>query len=172
MQPDEFKRLMAKVPAPVTVVTTRLDGAPRGATVSSLASLSMNPPLVSIALIEGSTLLNSIRSSKRFAINLLGHRQAEIALQFAARSDDRFAGVSWHWQDDLPKLSGVAGFIACDLHQEVSGGDHAMLFGLIRAAHHNDELPLIYTAREFGTNSKLVAGRKFTIADAISACAS
>ena len=56
MDQTAFKSLMAGVPAPVTVVTTVGAGHPKGATVSSLASLSLEPALVSIALIKGSTL--------------------------------------------------------------------------------------------------------------------
>ena len=51
MDASSFKTLMSRVPAPVTVVTTRDGEQPAGATVSSFASLSLDPPLISIALI-------------------------------------------------------------------------------------------------------------------------
>ena len=53
MDASSFKTLMSRVPAPVTVVTTRDGEQPAGATVSSFASLSLDPPLISIALIAG-----------------------------------------------------------------------------------------------------------------------
>lgn len=171
MEPTRFKALMARVPAPVTVVATRSEGRPCGATVSSFASLSLDPPLISIALINGTTLLEQIRAERRFAVNLLGQRQAEIALAFAGPAETRFDGVSWSWQDDLPRLNGVASYIECDLHQEIAGGDHALLFGLVRSCDVSDEPPLVYTARKFGTHSKLVADREHSIADKIRAFA-
>ena len=167
-----FRRTMAGVPAPVTIVTTRGDDGPHGATVSSFSSLSLDPPLVSIALIEGSALLGHIRRSGRFAVNLLNHRQEELALAFARRGGDRFGAVSWIWDAGLPHIVGAASFLACDLYREVPGGDHAMLFGLVGDAIASDAPPLVYTARVFGTHSTLIADRQTTIRDAIAACAS
>jgi flavin reductase (DIM6/NTAB) family NADH-FMN oxidoreductase RutF len=172
MDLSEFRGLMAGVPAPVTVVTTRWNGQPFGATVSSFASLSLDPPLISIGLIEGSTLLGVIRKAGRFAVNLLGHRQTDVALSFASRARDRFENVSWVWRSGLPHVIGAASFVACDLHQEVQGGDHALLFGLAQSAHVTDEPPLVYTARAFGTHSTLISDRQPTIGDTITACAS
>ena len=55
---DKFLNVMSGVCAPVTVVTaTAADGLPHGSTVSSFASLSLDPPLVSFALGRASGLL-------------------------------------------------------------------------------------------------------------------
>lgn len=155
-----FRNLMARVPAPVTVVTTVCDGDPKGATVSSFASLSLEPPLITIALINGTALLESIRASKIFAVNLLGHRQSEIALQFASRTPDRFAGVSWNMDAGLPRLHGAASYLKCALEAEIEGGDHILIFGRVEDCSITDEPPLVYTARKFGTHSKLVSDRE------------
>ena len=166
-----FKSLMAGVPAPVTVVTTAVDGAPAGATVSSFASLSLEPPLVSIGLIEGSSLLDKVRRSGRLAINLLGHGQAEIAMQFASRVEDRFANISWGWRNGLPCLNGVASYLECAVETDLPAGDHAMIFCRVLDCQINDEPPLIYTARKFGTHSRLIADRRPGISDMIGAFA-
>lgn len=172
MEPEVFKRLMAGVPAPVMIVTVLTDGKAHGATVSSFASLSLDPPLISIALIEGSGPLGQIRASGRFGVNLLGYWQTDLALIFASKSVDRFAGVPWHLERGLPRFPGCASFAACDVHEEVKGGDHALLFGRVTYAHSSDEPPLVYTARQFGTHSKLIEDRSHTIGDVIVACAS
>lgn len=172
MDADKFKQLMAGVPAPVTVVTTQCDGKPHGATVSSFASLSLEPRLISIALIEGSALLAHCRKARRFAVNLLGFRQTELALKFASRCDDRFADIPWASDRGLPRLAGASAFVVCELFQEVQGGDHALLFGQVLDAEITAELPLIYSARKFGTNSKLIADRSRGVSDSLLACAS
>ena len=87
IQPRQFRDLMAGVCAPVTVVTTMTDGVPHGATVSSFASLSLNPPLVSVAFDRGSALLRQIQAAGRFGVNILGHAQDELAVTFARRGD-------------------------------------------------------------------------------------
>jgi flavin reductase (DIM6/NTAB) family NADH-FMN oxidoreductase RutF len=172
MESVDFKKLMAAVPAPVTIITTAVEGKAHGATVSSFASLSLTPPLISIALIEGSHLLCAIRGSGKFAVNLLSHRQADLAVAFASRAADRFAGVSWVWTDGLPQILDAASFVVCELEQQVCAGDHTLLFGRVCAAQLSERPPLVYTSRVFGTHSKLVSDRQPTIIDVISACAS
>ena len=63
MRDQDFRDLMAGVCAPVTVVTTADQDGPHGATVSSFASLSLRPPLVSVALDRRSGLLARIMAS-------------------------------------------------------------------------------------------------------------
>jgi flavin reductase (DIM6/NTAB) family NADH-FMN oxidoreductase RutF len=159
MDASSFKTLMSRVPAPVTVVTTRDAEQPAGATVSSFASLSLEPPLISIALIAASALLAQIRKAQRFAVNVLAHDQAEIALTFAAQAETRFSSASWIWRDGLPRLHGVASFVVCDVWQDVAAGDHALLFGMVRDCDTTEAAPLVYTARQFGTHSRLIADR-------------
>ena len=95
IDPQRFRDLMAGVCAPVTVVTTLADGAPFGATVSSFASLSLDPPLVSVAFDRGSTLLRQIQSTGRFGVNILGQAQDDLAVTFARRGADRFGVADW-----------------------------------------------------------------------------
>lgn len=117
--PQQFRDLMAGVCAPVTVVTTTIDGTPHGATVSSFSSLSLDPPLISVALNRNSALLAGIRSAGRFGVNLLGLAQDELAMTFARPSQDRFAGIDWYLSAGLPRLTEAAGWIDCELYQAV-----------------------------------------------------
>ena len=82
---QRFRDLMAGVCAPVTVVTTAEAEIPYGATVSAFASLSLNPPMISVALDRSSQLLARILRTRRFGINVLEKSQEETARLFAAR---------------------------------------------------------------------------------------
>jgi flavin reductase (DIM6/NTAB) family NADH-FMN oxidoreductase RutF len=168
---QRFRDLMAGVCAPVAVITTMHDGSPYGATVSSLASLSLRPPLISVAFDEASALLSRIRQTARFGVNVLGLAQDELAMTFARRGVDRFGSADWFLADGLPRLSGTAGWIVCDLYREVDAGDHLLLFGLVQAASRSERPPLIYAHRTFGTHSRFAARPRARIADVIAACA-
>lgn len=169
---QRFRDLMAGVCAPVTVVTTVLDGVPHGATVSSLASLSLDPPLISVAFDQGSAMLRKIQRSGRFGVNLLGLAQDELAVIFARRGVDRFGSVAWFADDGLPRLADAAGWMVCDLYREVEAGDHLLLFGLVQAASRTDLPPLVYAHRTFGTHSRFAERPRAQIVDIIAACAS
>ncbi|MFE6366041.1 flavin reductase family protein [Streptomyces sp. NPDC057806] len=169
--PQTFRDMMAGVCAPVTVVTTMNDGSPSGATVSSFASLSLDPPLVTVAFDRGSRVLAQILAERRFGVNLLGSAQADLAVLFASRYVDRFAQVDWHLDDGLPRLDGAAGWLECDLHEAVEGGDHLLLLGHVVGASRAELPPLVYAYRTFGTHSRYGERRRPAIIDSIAALA-
>lgn len=164
-----FRSLMGGVCAPVTIVTT-LDGdEPAGTTVSSFASLSLRPPLVSVAFDRGSRVLSRIRSTGRFGVNILSHGQGDTALLFASRDADRFGAVRWHADHGLPRLAEVAGWAVCELHDTVDAGDHVLLVGLVTYASRGDLPPLVYADRTFGTHSRFALRPRRSITDQIAA---
>jgi flavin reductase (DIM6/NTAB) family NADH-FMN oxidoreductase RutF len=154
--PDAFRATMASICTPVTVVTALDDGRPHGTTVSAFSSLSLEPPLILVALDRGSDLLSIVRAGGRFGVNLLSHLQDELALQFARKGPDKFDGVSWHDEGGIPRLEESSGWLACTLESLVDGGDHVVAIGLVVAAEPIAAAPLVYQNRRFGTHSDFV----------------
>ncbi|GAA2851097.1 hypothetical protein GCM10010472_05220 [Pseudonocardia halophobica] len=153
---QRFKDLMSAVCAPVTVVTTlTADGRPHGTTVSSFASLSLDPPLVSLALDHGSALLGHVRHSGLIGVNVLSEAQQELAAAFAGRGPDKFDGLAWVVRDGLPHLPDSAGWLAGVVEQYVPAGDHDLLIVRVRSASSSPASPLVYARRTFGTHSRL-----------------
>ena len=90
-----FRTAMGSVCTPVSVVTTMADGLPYGTTVSAFASLSMDPPMVLVALDLGSDLLALVRQTGHFGLNILSSSQSALALNFARKGRaGKFAGAS------------------------------------------------------------------------------
>jgi flavin reductase (DIM6/NTAB) family NADH-FMN oxidoreductase RutF len=167
-----YREVMASVCSPVAVVTATAGGEPHGATVSSLAGLSMQPPLITVAFDRRSALLQRILAAGRFGVNLLSHQQVDLAALFARRQADRFGEVSWRDDGGLPRLDGAAGWMACELYRSVPGGDHLLLFGLVTAASRAEYPPLVYAYRTFGSHSRFTERPRPPIVDQITACAS
>jgi flavin reductase (DIM6/NTAB) family NADH-FMN oxidoreductase RutF len=168
---QHFRDLMAGVCAPVAIVTTANQDGPHGATVSSLASVSLRPALLSIALDRKSSLLARILGSGRFGVNVLGCTQDDLAMLFASRGVERFSQVRWTTAEGLPRLEGTAGWAACELHQTVEAGDHLLLIGRVITASSSPQPPLIYGHRTFGTHSGFQQRPRKPITDHIAACA-
>jgi flavin reductase (DIM6/NTAB) family NADH-FMN oxidoreductase RutF len=197
MRDQVFRDLMAAVCAPVTVVTTMGgttvgvtsagEAGPHGATVSAFASLSLRPPLVTVALDRRSALLARIQQNGRFGVNVLGAGDDEIALRFASpvfagtafagpvfastSAAGRFAGVPWTPAHGLPRLDCAAAWAECELAQVVDGGDHLLLIGLVTHAESRQAAPLVYGHRTFGTHSRFASRPRRPIDDTIAACA-
>lgn len=150
-----FRDVMAGVCTPVSVVTAMDRERPHGTTVSAFASLSMDPPMVLVALDRGSDLLALVRRGGAFGVNVLGSAQPEIAKRFARKGSAKFDGVSWCSSSGLPRLAGCAGWLACGLRELVDGGDHVIALGDVRVAESSPCAPLTYHAREFGTHAAL-----------------
>jgi flavin reductase (DIM6/NTAB) family NADH-FMN oxidoreductase RutF len=153
---DAFRQVMSSVCSPVSVVTGLDDAGPHGTTVSAFASLSLEPPMVLVALDRGSDLLALVRRTERFGLNVLSSAQAELALTFARKGGAaKFDTVAWEIEWDVPRLPGAACFLACDIANMVEGGDHTVVLGSVLAADTVDGPPLTYHARAFGTHTPL-----------------
>lgn len=148
--------MMASVCTPVSVVTTMAGERPHGTTVSAFASLSMAPPMVLVSLDRESELLEMVRRTGVFGLNVLSSTQSGLALAFARKGGaSKFADVSWDDDSGIPRLAGSAAFLVSDLADVVDGGDHVVLLGSVRAVEHSERPPLTYHQRTFGTHAAL-----------------
>jgi flavin reductase (DIM6/NTAB) family NADH-FMN oxidoreductase RutF len=153
---DAFLEAMASVCSPVSIVTGLEETTPHGTTVSAFASLSLEPPMVLVALDHGSDLLALLRRTRRFGLNVLSSTQSELALRFARKGGAaKFDTVDWQDCAGVPRLPGAAGFLVCDVANMVEAGDHTVVFGTALAADTAAGLPLTYHARAFGTHAPL-----------------
>ncbi|WP_433505542.1 flavin reductase family protein [Pseudonocardia halophobica] len=153
---ERFRSIMGEVCAQVAVVTTTTEAGPHGTTVTAFCSLSLDPPMVCVALDRGSRLLAAVHETRRVGINLLAEGHDALAMRFASKGDDKFAGTAWTLSAGLPRLDGNAGWVAGEVLDFVGGGDHVVLFCLVTAAETADRRPLVYSRRTFGTHSGLL----------------
>jgi flavin reductase (DIM6/NTAB) family NADH-FMN oxidoreductase RutF len=152
---EQFRELMSVVCGPVTVVTAMSDGTPAGTTVSAFMSLSLRPPMVTLALDQSSRLLGKITAGGRFGVNILGAGQEAIALRFATKEDGKFTGIGWTHRQGLPLLDGVSGWAGCTVERVFPGGDHVIIVGGVTDSQSWGRAPLVYGRRAFGTHRAL-----------------
>jgi flavin reductase (DIM6/NTAB) family NADH-FMN oxidoreductase RutF len=148
-----FLDTMASACSSVSVVTTEDAGATYGTTVSAFCSLSVDPPMILVSLDNSSRLLRHIRGSRRFGLNLLASDQSGLARRFASKAEDKFEGVDHDLARHVPRLSGAAGWVSCELHAALPGGDHTILLGTVVDAAATGRAPLTYYSRSFGTHT-------------------
>lgn len=150
----QFRAAMAQVCTPVSIVTTMSADGPFGTTVSAFNSLSMNPPMIMVALDKASDLLAAIEGQTSFAVNVLAAGQGDLGLSFARKGGtSKFDGIDWSVEAGNPCLPGVSAFLSAQASQFVDGGDHIIVLGEIEYARTSPALPLTYHARSFGTHT-------------------
>jgi flavin reductase (DIM6/NTAB) family NADH-FMN oxidoreductase RutF len=104
---------------------------------------------VMVALDRGSDLLKELQSSMKFGINVLAAGQEDVGLGCARKGEDKFKGVSWEDDDDLPRIHGTAAWVACEVQEFIPGGDHLIVVGLVKRCEALEEAPLLYHRRTF-----------------------
>src|SRR5690242_7715452 len=131
--PALFRQLLGRFATGVTVVTTRDQaGRPVGMTASSVASVSLHPPLVLVSVDQANDMHPALVAATRFVLNVLAADQEAISRRFAAEHADRFDGIGYREsRHALPVLDGVLASIECDKQAHAPGGDHTVFFGLV-----------------------------------------
>jgi flavin reductase (DIM6/NTAB) family NADH-FMN oxidoreductase RutF len=146
------RAFMSRFPTGVTVITTLTDdGTPRGMTCSSLTSVSLNPPVLSVCIGIWSRTLAAVQTHGRLAVNLLGVHGLAAAEIFASAESGQFDSVPWYLADGsgLPRLRDAMGFAVCQVIGTHSVGDHVVVFGEVLSVDLAMGLPLLYGLRQF-----------------------
>jgi flavin reductase (DIM6/NTAB) family NADH-FMN oxidoreductase RutF len=108
------------------------DGAPRGFTANSFASVSLDPPLVLVCLAKTAASCAVFRASKSYAVNILSEEQKDVSAAFSSRTADRFATVDWSTRvTGSPVIAGVVAWLDCCMHDVIDAGDHCILIGRV-----------------------------------------
>jgi flavin reductase (DIM6/NTAB) family NADH-FMN oxidoreductase RutF len=150
----EFFAIMSAFPTGVAVVTA-LDeqGAPRGLTAQSVASVSAEPPLLLVCIDRSSRTLVAARARGRFAVNFLRADRGALCARFASKAEDKFDGVVWHASaNGMPVLhKDSLAHTECTIELELEAGDHVVLIGLAIGGKPPSpgDVPLVYYRRTF-----------------------
>ncbi|MEV0466607.1 flavin reductase family protein [Nocardia tengchongensis] len=128
-----MRRTMGKFATGVAVITTEVDGVPHGMTVNSLTSVSLDPPLLLVCFNHGARSAEAVSAAGRFAVNILSSRQQAIALRFAQRGEDHFAGLGLEYDGHrVPVVPHALAHLDCDVDRIIEAGDHTVVFGAVQ----------------------------------------
>lgn len=156
IEPDVFRKVMGHFVTGVTVVTALQDDRPFGITVNALSSVSLQPPLVMVALDRRRFLTPIVRAAGRYAVNILAEDEQALSDCFAGApvtpGRESFCGAAWHpGPTGLPLIDGAIASLECALVETFSAGDHDLFIGrvetLANEPHH--PMPLLYYRRRY-----------------------
>ena len=150
LEPRHLRSCLSRFVTGVAVVSYVADGEPRGVTVNSFTSVSMDPPLILVSLARTAKAAGHL-SEVPFTINVLKASQLDIAMQFAGRPQEGLR-VAWQASDgDLaPVLDGALATFRCRPWQAYDGGDHVLQLGQVAEADvSSEEEPLLFDRGRF-----------------------
>ena len=123
-----LREVFGAFPSGVVAVVATIDGAPVGLAASSFTSVSIDPPLVSISIANGSKTWPDLRSASRLGVTVLAGHHAEFARQLAGPVEQRFEDIPLSHTDSPATYvrDGVAHF-ETSIHSELPAGDHIIV---------------------------------------------
>jgi flavin reductase (DIM6/NTAB) family NADH-FMN oxidoreductase RutF len=150
---EEYRNALRHFPAGVTIVTIKAGEAIHGLTVSAFASVSPDPPLVTVVIDHrhyAHTLLE--QEGAVFAVNILRHDQEALSNRFAWTQEDRFAEGAWTTAvTGAPILSNALAWLDCHIHSRLHVGNNTVYLGEVQATAVPEEeaRPLLYWNRTY-----------------------
>ena len=146
VEPPQFRQLLGRFATGVTIVTARdPSGGPVGMTASSVASVSLDPPLLLVSVDRTHDMHAALAAAEHFVLNVLAADQEALSRRFAGDEENRFDGVGYKEnRQGIPVLDGALASIECVKQTAVPGGDHTVFFGLVTGGSVTDRRPLLY----------------------------
>jgi flavin reductase (DIM6/NTAB) family NADH-FMN oxidoreductase RutF len=146
----DFRNALGVFATGVTVITTQGVEHPFGMTANAFSSVSLDPPLVLVCVISGTTGAESIERNGVFAVNILGADHEPISRYFSSkdrpRGPDAFKEIPHRLgTTGAPILEGAAGYLDCRVHAAHEAGDHIIFIGEVMAlGYESDVKPLLF----------------------------
>ena len=138
---------MGYFPTGVTVATSWHGKRPVGSTINAFCSVSLEPPMLLICLDLANPLVEPVRQSRVFGVNILCEDSHALAMHFARSPEtDRFATCAYHAVGPgAPQLDLAPVFVDCVVENIHTAGDHLIVIGRgVRTEHRAGVRPLLY----------------------------
>ena len=133
---SDFRNAMRQLTGGVSVITAGKGRDISGMTVTSVSSLSVDPPSLIVSLNRESSSWPLVKRYGFFGVNILTSDQVDIAERFTGKGGlkgaDRFAGAQWTTRaSGVPLLADALAAIDCEVEDVVERHSHAIVIGRV-----------------------------------------
>ena len=146
IDPQQFRDALAGWASGVSVIACRVEDRVVATTVSAFTSLSVDPPLVLVALGPNATVRPFLEPGRRFTISILSATQRRLAMIFA---DPFPVGPSPFPESGDPVIPDSLVTLVCTVDRVDYGGDHAIVIASVQEATWQDGDPLVRYRRKY-----------------------
>ena len=139
---DNFRLAMRRYIYSVSIMSNKDDnGNSNAITVSSVTSISMDPPSLLICINKSSRIHETLQIGSKFCINLLKKDQEELSNICSDEEsyEERFNNENWD-TEEIPFLSNAQANIFCKVDKLTSYHTHTIVVGLVENANHTNEI--------------------------------
>jgi flavin reductase (DIM6/NTAB) family NADH-FMN oxidoreductase RutF len=136
VNPNDFRGAMRQLTGGVSVITAGRGSDISGMTVTSVSSLSVDPPALIVSVNRGASSWPLLKRYGSFGVNILTADQIDIAERFTGKDGlkgaERFAGAKWTTRvSGVPLLLGALAAIDCEIEEIIERHSHAIIIGRV-----------------------------------------
>ena len=158
LDPALMKQVNRQFVTGVTVLTAMDGPTPRGLAVNAFASISLDPPTVMVCVQHTSSTHDCLFRAGHLAINILSTDQLDVVNRFAAKSDDKFAGLDWRpGPFGSPLLDRSSAQMEVEIRERLQASTHTVFICRVVEASVTGRAPMIYCAGRFFDSAALTA---------------
>ena len=128
LSPTSLREAFGHFPSGVIAIAAEVDGIRVGLAASTFVPVSLDPPLVSFCVQNTSETWPKLKDLPRLGISVLGESHDEAARTLAAKTGDRFAGLSTVSRESgAVFIEGTSVWVESAIEQLVPAGDHTIV---------------------------------------------
>jgi flavin reductase (DIM6/NTAB) family NADH-FMN oxidoreductase RutF len=143
MDDMQFRQAMGKFATGVTVILTEVEEEVHGMTANAFMSLSLNPKKIVISVGNEANMLEKIKQSGIFTVNVLAEEQQEVSMVFAGQIKEE-REVKFEKLDNMPVIPQSLAQVTCRLAGEHLEGDHTLFVGDVTDIELKEGEPLLF----------------------------
>lgn len=166
---NRMRDAMRRQTASIAILATRNGNERAGILVTSVISISLDPPSVLISINRSSGFYLPVRESRRFSVNWLGAAHDPLVPIFSGKlkGDHRFAHGAWRELNGLPILSDARASFLCSVEADLQYASHRLFIGHVEEVFQSemgasllwhDGAPLVGPVSNPNSQKRVVAG--------------
>jgi len=133
----DFRGAMRHLTGGVSIITAGRGREVSGMTVTSVTSLSVDPPTLIVSINRDASSFPLLKRTGAFGVNILNADQIEIAERFAGKGRlkgvDRFIGAEWFAAvSGVPLLVDALAALDCEVEEIIERHSHGIVVGRVR----------------------------------------
>jgi flavin reductase (DIM6/NTAB) family NADH-FMN oxidoreductase RutF len=139
-----LRRILGMFATGVTVITTREGDAVHGMTANAFMSVSLEPPLVLVAIDRRTALHDLLHEGRRYGVSVLRETQRALSERYGTSANAGMPEPRFEVIRDTPLVEGALAHFVASVTRCYWGGDHSLFLGQVEYARYSDGTPLLF----------------------------
>ncbi|MEM7332138.1 MAG: flavin reductase family protein [Chloroflexota bacterium] len=145
----DYRNALGRFATGITIVTTKADGVTHGMTCNAFMSISLDPPLVAVAVTHKAKMMGFLEKSGRYGVSILSADQENISSHFAGQHQDDL-GDPFVEIEEMPMIKSANVHLITKVAEKLVLGDHTLFVGQVEHYSYVEACePLLYSAGRY-----------------------